>query len=381
MFVNNVYLRSTYTDYILLDQKICSINNSLETNILSYINPQNVDDEKKKFFEELEKGNKYNPRFTYAPRNPIYSYFAITPSFETFRRELKEMMKTCGNDSLGLLFEKRILDLFEKMDLMRSAGTENFSANSEEYYGKISKSLLSLAKEIVATEPPKEKKTISLDDAKKRIFEELKKRKLSHKIILRQTAGSSFSVDVEKRVLYINKDEKFSENDLKRLVAHEIEAHVYRFENGALQPYKLFAQGASKENTETEEGLAVKIEELRGINIASQLKDYAGRVIAVNSASKKDFFGTFQELKQYFSDEDAFRLALRAKRGTYQQDGKGAFTKDILYLRGKIVVENFLKEHKIENLYFGRYSVYDYPLVNDIDGLRKPKYLPSFLKK
>jgi len=156
--LDKLYSRTGYTDYILLDQKICSINNSLETNVLSYINPLNVDDEKKKFFEEIEKGNKYNPHFTYAPRNPIYSYFAITPSFETFRRELKEMIKMCGNDSIGLLFEKRILDLFEKMDLMRSAGTENFSANSEEYYGKISKSLLSFAKEIVATEPPKEKK-------------------------------------------------------------------------------------------------------------------------------------------------------------------------------------------------------------------------------
>lgn len=373
--------RFNSVDYLLFDQKICSINNSLETNVLAYINPQNVDVEKKKFFDALLKGDKYNPQFIYSPRNPIYSYFAIAPAFDTFRRELKEMIKTCGNDSLSLLFEKRMLDLFEKMDLMRSAGTENFTNNSEEYYGKITPSLLSLAKEIVLKKVSREKKTIPLFDAKKLISAEIKKCGLKHKIEIRPTAGSAFAIDVVKRVLYINEGEAFSSNDIKRLIAHEIEAHAYRFENGDLQPYKVFAQGVSKENTETEEGLAVKIEEMQGIDVSVQLKDYAGRVIAINAAMRKDFYNTFLELKQYFSDEDAFLLALRAKRGTFKTDQKGAFTKDILYLRGKLVVEEFLKDHKIEDLYMGRYSVYDFPIIRDIDGIKPPKYLPSFLKK
>ena len=370
-----------FTDYLMLDQKICSINNSLETNVLAYINPQNVDLEKEKFFEALKKGDVYNPRFSYAPRNPIYSYFAISPNFDTYRRELKEIVNECEHDSLGLIFERRILDLFEKMDLMRSAGTENFTNNSEEYYGKITKNLLSLATELVNKKVPREKKTMSFETVKKKIYVELKKRGIPHKILPRKTAGSSFSVDVVKRELYINENEKFSDGGIKQLIAHEIEAHIYRYENGALQPYKMFAQGISKENTETEEGLAVKIEEMKGLNVAAQLKDYAGRVIAVHSATRKDFYHTFLDLKKYFNDEDSFRLALRAKRGTSRLDKKGAFTKDILYLRGKIAVESFLQDYKIEDLYMGRYSIYDYSLVRDIDGLKKPKYLPSFLKK
>jgi hypothetical protein len=370
-----------FTDYVLLDQKICSINNSLETNILAYINPQNVDVEKKIFFEAFKKGEVYNPKFTYATRNPIYSYFAITPSFDTFRRELKELLGSCENDSLSLLFEKRILDLFEKMDLMRSAGTENFTNNSGEYYGTINHSLLSFAKEIVLQKTKNEKKTIDFNLAKKMILEGIKKRGLKHKVVSRETTGSVYAIDVEKRLLYINKDELLSQNSLKRLIAHEIEAHAYRFENGSLQPYKIFAHGVSKENTETEEGLAVKVEELHGINITQQMKDYAGRVVAIDLALKNDFYNTFDELRNYFNDDQAFNLTLRAKRGTCMQEKKGAFMKDILYLRGKMVVEEFLKDHKISDLYMGRYSVYDFPFLQDIDGLKKPKYLPSFLKK
>jgi uncharacterized protein (TIGR02421 family) len=373
--------RKKYTDYILLDQKICSINSSLETNILAYINPQNVDVEKKRFFDAIEKGEQYNPKFSYVPRNPVYTYFTIAPAFDTFRRELKEMIKTCGNDSLSLLFEKRMLDLFEKMDLMRSAGTENFTNNSEEYYGRITPSLLSLAREIVSKKVSDENRTISAKTAVRQISDEIKSRGLPHKIVPRKTPGFLFSVDIEKKVLYFNESLKFSETMLKRVIAHEIEAHVYRFENGALQPYKFFSQGVSKENIETEEGLAVKIEELKGISDSAQLKKYAGRVIAVHTASRKSFYDTFQELKTYFSDDDAFTLTLRAKRGTFRQEGKGAFTKDILYLRGKLAVDEFLEDYKIEDLYKGRYSVYDYPLVRDVDGLKPPKYLPSFLKK
>jgi len=370
-----------FTDYLLLDQKICSINSSLETNVVSYINPQNVDEEKEKFFAALEEGQIYNPYFTYTPRNPLYSYFAIAPAFETFKNDLREMIKTCQHDSLGLIFEKRMLDLFEKMELMRSAGTENFTNNSEEYYGKITKNLLSVARELVKTDIPKEKKAISLASAKKRISAEFARRGLKYEILSRPAAGSNFAISVAERRLFINEGEKFSSNEIKRLIAHEVEAHAYRYENGAIQPYKIFAQGLSKENTETEEGIAVKIEELQGLSAAAQLKDYAGRVIAVNAARKKDFYHTFMELRNQFSKEDAFRLALRAKRGTFRQDRKGAFTKDILYLRGKLALEKFLEDFRLEDLYMGRYSIYDYPLVRDVDGLKKPKHLPRFLKK
>ena len=48
-------------NYLLIDQKICQLANAIETNILSYTNPQNLEEQKKLFFEYLQKNEKYNP--------------------------------------------------------------------------------------------------------------------------------------------------------------------------------------------------------------------------------------------------------------------------------------------------------------------------------
>ena len=117
------------------------------------------------------------------------------------------------------------------------------------------------------------------------------------------------------------------------------------------------------------------------INIDSQLREYAGRVVAISTASRKSFFDTFAEMRAHFDEEQSFNLTLRAKRGTYKQDRGSAFTKDALYLTGFLAVQEFLKEQKLEKLYCGRYSIGDVPLVMDVDGVQKPKYMPSFAGK
>jgi uncharacterized protein (TIGR02421 family) len=371
----------TFTDYILLDQKLCQLAAAIETNLLSYVNPQNIDEQKTKFFEKLSLNEVYEPKFTYAPRNPLYNYFSITPSFDTHRNELKALLGNTGRDSLGLLFEKKILDLFERMELVKSVGTPNFPNNSAEYYGSVSKKTLKYAKEILGKKVNHSENKVSFVDAKKIIETFLKKKKLPYKVIQRDSTSSKFSVNIRSKEIFIGKDVVLTVPALKRLIAHEIEAHIYRYENGLEQPYKLLARGLSKETLETEEGLAVIVEQKEGINVDAQLYEYAGRVLAISIAMKKSFYETFIEMRNYFSDDNCFNLVLRAKRGTYRQSEPGAFTKDSLYLQGFMRVGSFLEEHKIEDLYFGRYSIYDQPLVKDIDGLVKPKFLPDFLKK
>ncbi len=365
-----------FVDYILLDQKVCQLAKAIESNLLVYINPQNVDEQKKKFFAELKKGNIYNPFFVYPSRNPLYSYFSITPTFEIHKNELKLLLDGIPGDALGLIFEKKILDLFERIELMKSVGTPNFSNNSNEYYGRVDSKTLKYAKELISKKNlPKENK-ISFSTAKERIEAFLKKKKLSYKISLRESTGSKYSVNIRTKEILINKNTVLTEESVGRLIAHEIKGHIYRYENGCKQPYSLFARGLSKETIETEEGIAVVIENMEKVNVDNQLKNYAGRVIAIDIASRKNFFDTFEELTTFFSDDDAFTLALRAKRGVYKQSLPGAFTKDILYLKGYLVVQDFLKEKKIDELYMGRYSVYDVPLVKDVDGLKKPFFLP-----
>lgn len=368
-------------NYKKLDQKVCQLASSTETRLLEFISPQNIESEKNKFFEELKKNNKYEPNFIYTIRNPIYDYFNLLPKFNTYKNELKELLNEVKEDSIGLIFEKKIIDLLDWIELVKSIGTENFGDNSENYYGEVENETLKRAKELITIQPIEEKKDIDLNEAKLIIETFLKKKRIKYKVEAKLTAGAKFSVNTRLKEININKNYLFSKQSIKRLIAHEIEAHIYRAENGNLQPYKIFSRGISRETLETEEGLAVYVEQKEETNTAQQLKEYAGRVIAINTAKKKGFYETFEEMRKYFDDENAFNLTLRAKRGTKDQSKGGAFSKDVLYLKGFLKVNEFLEEQSIEKLYYGKYSIYDVPLVLDVDGLKKPKHLPQFYKK
>jgi uncharacterized protein (TIGR02421 family) len=304
----------------------------------------------------------------------------MSPTFSTYKKELNELRWSLRDEALDLIFDRKIIDLSDRMELIRSAGTENFTNNSEKYYGHPTLKLLSLARKVLSNNILPEVKNIPFQEAAKIIQSELKKSNLDYKIVARESSATACSVNVRTKQIFLNPSILFSETDMKRLLVHEIQGHVFRYENGLLQPYSLFARGLSRETLCTEEGISVVLEEMQGINVDSQLREYAGRVLAVNFASRKSFYETFNELIKFFSKESAFNLTVRAKRGTFRQDAPGAFTKDILYLRGKIVVNKFLQTNSIDDLYFGRYSTYDFSLVKDVQGLVQPKYLPSLAK-
>jgi len=368
-------------DYTKLDQKTFEIAGVIETNLLKFINPQNLEAQKLKFFEALQRNEEYNPIFTYAQRNPDYSYFAMGSKLDTYKSELIELLKEIERDELGIVFESEIIDLIEKIELIKSIGTENFAGNSEAYYGGIERKSLSAAKKILQQETKQYEERITFDEAVNTIKARLKKDKLNYKITIREPAGSMFAVINSRREILLNKDVDFTKEMVARFIAHEIEAHIYRYENGFRQPYKLLAHGFSRETTETEEGLAATIEKLSGVSSQKQIKDYAGRLVAINEAQTKSFFDTYTEMAKYFDRETAFRLTLRAKRGIKDQQKGGAFFKDALYFNGMLKVEEFLKNHSVKELYYGKYSVHDLPLVKQIPGLKEPKYLPGCIKK
>ncbi|VVB75670.1 Uncharacterised protein [uncultured archaeon] len=364
-------------DYTKLDQKTFEIAGVIETNLLKFINPQNLNQQKLKFFEALERNEQYNPVFSYMQRNPDYSYFQAGSKLDTFKSELTELLKEVGRDELGIVFESEIIDLIEKIELIKSIGTENFSGNSEAYYGSIERISVSAAKKALQTDAKQYEERISLDTAINTIKTRLKKGKLNYKITLREPAGSRFAVINSRREILINNDTDFTKEMVARFIAHEIEAHIYRYENGFRQPYKLLAHGFSRETTETEEGLAATIEKLSGVSSEKQVKEYAGRLIAINEAQTKSFFDTYTEMAKHFDREAAFRLTLRAKRGIKDQTKGGALFKDALYFNGMLKVEEFLKTHALKELYYGKYSVHDLPLVKQLPGLKEPKYLPN----
>ena len=369
-----------FYNYTLVDQKICQLAATIETNILNYTNPLNTEQEKEKFFNALDKKELYNPVFLYAQKSPIYLYYSKNTTLATFKNEMNELFKEIGTDSLGLIFERKLLDLFDRIELIKSIATENFSLNSEGYYGEITREAKKYAKEILSKKIIESEKTIFFNELKEKIENALKKRKLKYNVIEKITPGAKVSVNVRTREIMISKHIALSLNEVDRLIAHEIEGHIYRYENGCIQPYKIFSRGLSRETLKTEEGIAVYIEQQENLNIDEQLKQYAGRLHAIQTAQKHSFYETFEEIKKYFSKEEAFNLTLRAKRGTLNQEMGGAFFKDALYLQGYMEIMEFTKERELNELYFGRYSINDAPLVFDVDGLIKPKYTPKVKK-
>jgi uncharacterized protein (TIGR02421 family) len=369
------------TDYKKLDQKISQLSESIEASVISYLTPLNYETEKKRFFEELTNKNIYNPEFIYKNKNPFFNYFSISPIFLTYKKELNHILHEIPKDTLGLIFEKKILDLFDRLELIKSIGTPNFTQNSEEYYGKLNNETLKFAKEVITKKINFDEKKISYQEAKKIIQSFLRSKKLPYKVVQREFGGAKFSINHKKRELYINKNIFLSKEIVQRLIAHELETHAYRHENGNLQPYKIFCKGLSKETLETEEGLAVLVEDKKKLNFDEQLKTYAGRIFAINLSKEKSFFDTFEELTTHFSDQESFNLTFRAKRGLMKTENKGAYSKDLLYLKGYLKVKKFIeKGNNLEELYLGKYSIYDQPLLKYVDGLVKPKWLPEFKK-
>jgi len=129
----------------------------------------------------------------------------------------------------------------------------------------------------------------------------------------------------------------------------------------------------------TEEGLTSYFEELTGNTSDEMMRDYAGRVIAVDSVCQDlTFKKTFERLKDHsFTDDQAWNLAVRAHRG-------GGYIKDHVYLEGLTIVKDFAaKGGDFKTLYVGKVGIDHLPLVEKLleEGvLQEAKYLPKFIK-
>ena len=182
-----------------------------------------------------------------------------------------------------------------------------------------------------------------------------------------------------ERKITVCRDRTFAKIDSERLSVHEVGVHVLRYVNGYEQPLKIFALGLPG-YLSTEEGLTSYFEELTGNASEETMRDYAARVIAVDSVcGDLDFKQTFERLKEYdLTNGQAWNLAVRVHRA-------GGYIKDHVYLDGNRKVKEFVeKEGDLHALYAGTIGIEDLPFVRKLthEGiLREPKYKPWFLQK
>lgn len=351
-----------------IDEVLAEIDRA--TPILPFILPQNLAREKKKFFSRLFE---YNPKFRY--RNPH-------PKLGVFKKELRAMRPhTYGPE---LLFHKKHLELQDKMRLLEHVGTHRFTRYAIRLYGRpeehlVLRSRKQLGKELL--QPKNREMHLETRVIVRAIRTRLKRLRLRWRVLETTRQAARVAVDPKSKTIAVRKGSMFTKQELLSLLAHEIETHVFRAENGARQPFRLLHQGTAGYIT-TEEGLAIfnEREVIRKTKSPYHDQRLWLRVVAVDLALRCSFRHTFLALLKFgISPERAWETTLRVKRGLTITAKPGAFTRDYLYLKGYEMIKRYQKKKlKLASLYIGKVGVTDLPFLKDIP-LRKPMRLPSYI--
>ncbi len=326
--------------------------------LIQAITPLNEKEEKIKFITS----KNFYPNFKYPKLN-------FNPD--------KEIQKLKEKEFGGYLAEQRIKknkELILLNKIKKTVNTSEFLELSLQLYGSPSHELVEEAmNNLKEIEFEKKKKYISHDVLIDRIHFKLKKYHLYNwKVYVSQ--NNTFSIVPSCNIIFVPK-KKYDENEIKRLFLHEIDVHVLRTCNGLRQVYsKLFA-GGTPNYIETEEGLALYLEELNGqLNHETLAKISASVVTIDNMIKGESFRNTYEILRDLgFDMTFAWDRTLRAYRGR-------GFTKDYLYFSGLNKIKKFqLEGNDLKQLYVGKISIEDLEWVNPLikEGmLKKPMYLP-----
>lgn len=352
-----------------IDEKLLVIAKKVESNSLNLINPINSKEEKENFFSTYKKYSQYNPSYKYLDK--------INLTKE--KNELEGLKKELKNSLIEKIILKRLNCLLEEITLLEMVNTKKFCNSSKKVYGEPNNKEVNLSLKLLQEKFNSSQKNITPEQ----MLNELKPNLIGtgFSAEIKTNMSASASINLTQKKLYLNKEARFNQKDVQRLKVHEIETHIYRYLNGLTQPVKILSLGNGEDYLKTEEGLAMFNEEQTKSSDFIQERIIAGRLYAVRYALTHDFFDTFDEMKKYFDENEAYTLTQRVKRGIPTGE-KGAFTKDYGYYSGLLSVREYYNCGKrIEDLYYGKISLDEIKIVKKIKGIQQAKYLPEYLSK
>lgn len=335
----------TYSDLFEIDQNLDRLVKNIE--LLNYLNPLNIEQEKKSFFACKYR---FNPKFNY--RKIKFEPYKLQRLFFSQRLERIE------DDEIRKLYQDIIYEYSGLIQCIETIGSgKNFYYNSLKVFGTPTERDVENARFILHfdDESPKEEftKKHSAEDAEVYFRKFAERYDFDFNIKKSTNISAAAMVLNASETLVLKKNNKFSDNDLMVLANHEIGVHMVTTFNGKSQPLKIFSNGFVN-NTETQEGLAVFSEYMSGCLTLKRMKELAYRVIAADSLIKGyDFKDTFDLLySQYKLDkETAWQITLRVHRG-------GGFTKDYLYLTGlKKVYDYYYSSQDMDTLLTGKVTL------------------------
>ncbi|TJY33336.1 flavohemoglobin expression-modulating QEGLA motif protein [Pontimicrobium aquaticum] len=336
--------------------------------LLTYVNPINIESEKERFF-----ASKYlsEPDFIY----PNIDFDKFKLHKELFSLPIEKI----EDDRIKSLYQDIIYFYSGLIQSIETIGTgKKFYYNSLHSFGTPTEKDVENAKfilhfdENLEAEHFKPKHSVLQTET---FFKDYSKRyDFKYHITHSDRMGAIAMVLNNQQTLVLNSNHMFSDNEIGVLTNHEIGVHMVTTMNALLHPLKIFSHGFPN-NVETQEGLSVFSEYMSGNLTIKRLKELAYRVLAVNCLAKGNSFSkTFRMLHSTYdlNKNDAFYITTRVHRG-------GGFTKDYLYLTGLSKIYSLYKKGtSLDVLLTGKVSI---EYKSDIEYLQekglavKPKYI------
>ncbi len=340
-----VDIENVYADLFEIDINLDRLVKKIE--LLSYLNPLNIEKEKQRFF-----ASKYT-------EDPIFKYPKIKfDPYKLHRLFYSQRLERIEDDGIRKMYQEIIYYYSNMIQCIETIGEgKKFYYNSLRVFGtptekdvQNARFILHFEDEPVSSEM---EKVYSAEEAKAYFEEFVQQYDFPLNIRLSTSLAADAMVSNSTQSLVIKKNAKFSKNKLLTLANHEIGVHLVTTFNGMDQPLKIFSNGFPK-NVETQEGLAVFSEYMSGALTLKRLKELSYRVLASDSLIKgSSFSDTFDMIHNQYklNRNDAFTITMRAHRG-------GGFTKDRLYLSGlRKIYKRYKKGVSMDNLLCGKVNM------------------------
>ncbi|MBU1089926.1 DUF1704 domain-containing protein [Patescibacteria group bacterium] len=350
-----------------IDKKLMGIDRKIK--LLYFLKPVNLLAEKNKFLA----GNSDNPFFDYRE-------LTFDPAKLLAELDLIKPPET----PLGGIFREKKIEIKNKIELLKAIGSEEFTEKSEQLYRFPTVEMIAKAREILARKPENfslGKSTLDSAAAKKEFEKTFTKYELKWRVVLKEDLAAD-ALAGKRNTLFLRRGALFSPERLRAVIAHEIETHILRAENGKQQPFEIFSRGTGN-YLETEEGLAVHNQNLMLSLNAEKIFWPAVNLLAVVESSTKSFREVFEFVKKEgFDSERAWKTAVKIKRGLRDTSQPGGFTKEAIYFSGLQKIEKFAAGGgDLKKLYAAKIKIEDLEILAKLPGFREAKLIPEFYEK
>lgn len=335
----------TYKNLKHIDNSLHRLVQRIE--LLNYINPINIEQEKRNFF-----ASKYNV-------NPGFKYRKIDFDPHKLQQQLfSQDIETIEDEATRAFYREVIYDYSGLIQCIETIGQgKKFYFNALKSFGTPTEKDVENARFILHFEDDKYDSEMfpvfTATEAANYFMEFTKRYDFNFDIKYSTKISAAAMVQNNTKTLVLKKNHRYSPNQLKVLANHEIGVHLVTTFNGLNQPLKIFYNGFPN-NVETQEGLAVFSEYMSGCLTLYRLKELSYRVMAADSLLKGfTFCDTFDMLHNQYklNREESYNISLRAHRG-------GGFTKDYMYLTGlKKVYERYKQNEDLSALLAGKVSL------------------------